>query len=423
MKKINNRSLTLEILEGGEKMQIEGLGFYQTVATQIKKQPNTEGKQSFSQVFQSISSVTNETQGATPTKELTEAEMKDLLSFLNNEDILDVEGGLKLLDEALSNSNEDVLSMIENYLGISPNDLQKMITNLLEKLNLSAGSTDENPHALSQLVKLVEALQNTSPSELVRVIDQDSKQLIKAVKLYELIAKNKDSLLEEANKLDLKSLSTKLSNLLEQSLMKNDQTTRLAYLKQTFSSLNSSTSLKEKSMASSTGNNEVINGSVQFLQMSKPEVLTLTVQNGSKQVSTEQLIKQFESILSRSQFTNINGSQRLLLQLNPAHLGSLRIELVQQDSVMIAKIVTSTQAAKEAIEGQLNHLKQAFSSQNIQVERLEISQQSSSQERFFNRDGEREQQERQEQTKHNKEQKPGNDFTLFLEEEVLNTEA
>ena len=112
----------------------------------------------------------------------------------------------------------------------------------------------------------------------------------------------------------------------------------------------------------------------------------------------------------------------MFLQLNPGHLGSLRIEIIQQDSVMVAKIVTSTQAAKEAIEGQLSQLKQAFNTQNIQVERVEISQQTTGQERFLNRDSEQEQ-ARQEQAERKEEQTSDQDFISSFEEALLNTEV
>jgi flagellar hook-length control protein FliK len=402
-------------------MQIESLGFTQKLASQLNKASTSQEKSSFSNFLQSVTAPIEETLNDNAVVKLTATDVKDLLAFLSKDDLLDVEEGLQLLDQLISNSNEDLLTMIENYLGMSHIQFQNLLSNVMEKLQIEGG---EGQSDLAKLLQVIEKMGDLTASQLGNVLDKDSLKLIRASKLYELMAKNQDSLNEESSKLDFKALSAKLTSFLEGNTLKSDHAaSRLAFLKQTFSSISTSSSLKEEpTSTSSTTKTDIITGSVQFMQMSRPEQLTLTLPNGTKQVQTEQLIKQFESILARSQFSNVNGVQRLFLQLNPGHLGSLRIEIIQQDSVMVAKIVTSTQAAKEAIEGQLNQLKQAFNSQNIQVERVEISQQTAGQERFLNRDGEQEQ-ARQEQAERKEEQTSDQDFISSFEEALLNTEV
>ncbi|MGI8384459.1 flagellar hook-length control protein FliK [Robertmurraya sp. P23] len=402
-------------------MQIESLGFTQKLASQLNKASTSEEKSSFSNLLQSVTASVEETSNDNASVKITATDVKDLLAFLSKDDLLDVEEGLQLLDQLISNSNEDLLTMIENYLGMSHIQFQNLLSNVMEKLQIEGG---EGQSDLAKLLQIIEKMGDLTASQLGNVLDKDSLKLIRASKLYELMAKNQDSLNEESSKLDFKALSAKLTSILEGNTLKSNQAaSRLAFLKQTFSSISTGSSLKEEpTSTSSTTKADIITGSVQFIQMSRPEQLTLTLPNGTKQVQTEQLIKQFESILARSQFSNVNGVQRLFLQLNPGHLGSLRIEIIQQDSVMVAKIVTSTQAAKEAIEGQLNQLKQAFNSQNIQVERVEISQQTAGQERFLNRDGEQEQ-ARKEQAERKEEQTSDQDFISSFEEALLNTEV
>lgn len=401
-------------------LQIDSLGFTQKLASQLNKVSASQEKSSFSNLLQSVTAPVDETSIDNKAMNLTATEVTDLLEFLSKDDLLDVEEGLQLLDQLISNSNEDLLTMIENYLGMSHIQFQNLLSNVMEKLQIEGveGQSD-----LAKLLQVIEKMSNLTVSQLHNILDKDSLKLVKSAKLYELMVNNQDSLNEESSKLDFKTLSAKLTTILEGNTLKSDQAaSRLAFLKQTFSNIITSSSAKEESTSTTSAKTDMVSGSVQFMQMSRPEQLTLTLQNGTKQVQTEQLIKQFESILARSQFTNVNGVQRLFLQLNPGHLGSLRIEIIQQDSVMVAKIVTSTQAAKEAIEGQLNHLKQAFNSQNIQVERVEISQQTAGQERFLNRDGEQEQ-ARREQTERKEEQTSDQDFISSFEEALLNTEV
>ncbi|MGS2776852.1 flagellar hook-length control protein FliK [Robertmurraya sp. GLU-23] len=401
-------------------MQIENLGFTQKLASQLNKVSTSQATSSFSNLLQSVTTSAEETSNDNAELKLTATEVKDLLALLSKDDLLDVEDGLQLLDQLISNSNEDLLTMIENYLGMSHLQFQNLLSNVMEKLQIEGR---EGQSDLAKLLQVIEKMSNLTVSQLHSVLDKDSLKLIKSAKLYELMAKNQDSLNEESSKIDFKSLSAKLTSILEGNLLKSDQAaSRLAFLKQTFSGILTNSSAKEESTSTNSSKTEMISGSVQFMQISRPEQLTLTLSTGTKQVQTEQLIKQFESILARSQFSNVNGVQRLFLQLNPGHLGSLRIEIIQQDSVMVAKIVTSTQAAKEAIEGQLSQLKQAFNTQNIQVERVEISQQTTGQERFLNRDSEQEQ-ARQEQAERKEEQTSDQDFISSFEEALLNTEV
>ncbi len=401
-------------------MQIESLGFTQKLASQLNKASTSQEKSSFSNFLQSATASVEESLDEHTAVKLTATDVKELLSFLSKDDLIEVEEGLQLLDQLISNSNEDLLTMIENYLGMSHTQFQNLLSNVMEKLKIEGG---EGQSDLAKLLQVVEKMSELTANQLGSVLDKDSLKLIRATKLYELMAKNQDSLNGESSKLDFKSLFAKLTSILEGNSFKSEQAvSRLSFLKQTFSSMMTSSSTREELTGTPSSRTDMISGSVQFMQMSRPEQLTLTLSNGSKQVQTEQLIKQFENILAKSQFSNVNGVQRLFLQLNPGHLGALRIEIIQQDSVMVAKIVTSTQAAKEAIEGQLNHLKQAFNSQNIQVERVEISQQTAGQERFLNRDGEQEQ-TKQDQAERKEEQTVDQDFSSSFEEALLNTEV
>lgn len=105
--------------------------------------------------------------------------------------------------------------------------------------------------------------------------------------------------------------------------------------------------------------------------------LTLHIGEGRGwQQNGEQLLRQFNNILAKSSFTQLsNGINKLSIKLFPQHLGRLDVTLTQQNGVMIAQLMTTTKAAKSAIESQLTQLKQAFVAQNIQIEKIEIQTQ------------------------------------------------
>lgn len=152
--------------------------------------------------------------------------------------------------------------------------------------------------------------------------------------------------------------------------------------------------------------------------------MTLMLDKMGKPVSSEQLIQQFESILSKSQFSKIDGTQRLFIKLNPENLGSLRIELIQKDDTIVAKILTTTGAAKDALESQLHGLKHALTAQNIQVDRIEVSQQvMTPQEKFMHREQPGGHPKEQQGQQPSKEQTDDSEFDQSFEEALLNMEA
>ncbi|KMY49451.1 flagellar hook-length control protein FliK [Peribacillus loiseleuriae] len=159
-------------------------------------------------------------------------------------------------------------------------------------------------------------------------------------------------------------------------------------------------------------------------QMSKLEQFVLTVEKSGQPVTQEQFVKAFETILNKSSFTNANGTQKLFIQLNPEHLGALRIELIQKNDVMVAKIMATTAQAKEMLESQLSGLKHSLVGQGIQVEKIEISQQLStfSQERFYQRDSDASEQQNQQQNQ-KAEDDATMEFTNQFEEALLNVEV
>ncbi|WP_180229955.1 flagellar hook-length control protein FliK [Bacillus sp. AFS073361] len=70
------------------------------------------------------------------------------------------------------------------------------------------------------------------------------------------------------------------------------------------------------------------------------------------------------------------GSTEAKFSLYPEHLGHIEIKITSQQGQVSAQIVTDTPMAKEALEGQLQHLRQALQQQGLQVQKLDIVQQT-----------------------------------------------
>ncbi len=445
-------------MKGGGNMQIGGLGYINTIASSVKESTKTSGESGFQGLFGMMltGTQTSETTSLEPgSGEMTKEQLLDLLGFLKSEDIFEIDGGMKLLNQSLSATEQkELLSFIQEAIG-SEVDLGDIMQHLKEMLGLIESQpnsedvvTDLN---IEDILAVLTQMTTVPLEDLKEVFTGDTAQLVKTIKLFDLLVSENGSLFEKGiadkgNAFDqskLKELLQQLTTKFEQLMLKTSvadptkQAAKMEYLQKAFAPVTAEINAKlsttngmsetQSEQKSAPAKVEVVNGTVQFQQVSKAEQLTLTLSQGSKPTSTADLIKQFENILARSQFSNGAGAQKLLIKLNPEHLGALRIELIQRDAGIVAKIMTTTQLAKETLESHLNGLKQAFGSQNIQVDRLEVTQSVlPQQERYFGRE---QQQQSQQQGQERQEQQKGNDdvkeqtFNNSLEEALINTEV
>lgn len=124
----------------------------------------------------------------------------------------------------------------------------------------------------------------------------------------------------------------------------------------------------------------------------------------------ETLLREMQAIFKRSNFGHTGGTNRLLIKLYPEHLGQVRIELMQTNGVMTARILASSALGKEMLDSQLHQLRSAFLQQNLQVERIDISQalddtpKNERQHGMFSQHFKHEQEDAKEQDEQNKEE-------------------
>lgn len=341
----------------------------------------------------------------------------DLAAFLKNTDLLDLEGGGKLLEDMGSNPG-NLLEKAFSYFGITDEELQLVIDKWTEK-------TEGQVDLYGALTAMLANMSNIPAEELAIKLQHSEQSVIKALKLYDLMmsyGKESDDPHSGMIKETLKTLYMSIEAVNRESLQANYLQTRFTRLAADLNLLNSKpTNLNETHGANEISASSKIDGMVFLPHLTRAEQLTLMLNDQGKPVSAEQLMKQFESILAKSQFINSGGTQKLFIKLFPEHLGSIRVELFQKDQVMMARIITSTGAAKETLESQVHGLKQAFAAQSLSVDRIEIFQQPSQQERFLNRDP-HQQQHNESQKQQQEEQSEQGNFSLSFEEALLNTE-
>lgn len=412
-------------------MEIGGLGSFNAIPPGKQKVAENAGmKGSFAGLMSTVlSGKTNPAAAAEADKYGEKLEkLSSLAELINVSDLLELEDGMKLLD-MLNSDSGNLLSKALSHFGVNDEELKLFIQKWLgPNEGELAGVSEEE--LMASLAVIIAEISNQSADELKMKLNQGDVQVLKSLKLYELMSKYADGegvKYSDSVKESLKGFGEALKNLLGND--KNNSHTE--YLQQRFTQLAKDLSLTSKKtfteVSSSIEQNSGIktdgaSGTLGFLpNMTRAEQLVLTMNSPERPVSAEQLMKQFESILSKSHFMNSGGTQKLFIKLFPEHLGSIRIELFQRDQTMMARIITTSGTAKETLESQINGLKQAFAAQNLSVDRIEVTQQQAQQERFLNKDSEQQQRQSDRGQQEKKDEK--GDFNLSFEEALLNTEA
>lgn len=119
-------------------------------------------------------------------------------------------------------------------------------------------------------------------------------------------------------------------------------------------------------------------------------------ESGSASFTDVQQAEIIQQVIERIRVTSGTDMNRMELQLYPEHLGRLQIQVMMKNGVLTAQIHAETEMAKEAIESQLQQLKETFQEKQLQVEAVEVSVATSD----FKREQERQDTTKDEQQLH-----------------------
>ncbi|CAM3077873.1 flagellar hook-length control protein FliK [Filibacter tadaridae] len=298
--------------------------------------------------------------------------------------------------------DETKISILENNLGdlgqiaeqlnIAPAQLLDSLLSFLEKAGLRESdlaeitNTDDIWAVLDKIDKVAPQFFNQLAEALEgkgEIPNQHAVGLLAFLKTIELIAPKSDLLMMQEQQVFglqgfLKAVSERLEDTFKSSITTKmgmvqlmEQRREVGVLVQIDSGQNtnedgkskSGTELAQQAISGHTGNAIVFKGEVTAAELES--------RNNTR---NETLLREMQTILKRSNFGQTGGTNRLLIKLYPEQLGQLRIELLQNNGVMTARILASTSLGKEMLDSQLNQLRSAFQQQNLQVERIDITQ-------------------------------------------------
>ncbi|MBP9996727.1 MAG: flagellar hook-length control protein FliK [Lachnospiraceae bacterium] len=100
--------------------------------------------------------------------------------------------------------------------------------------------------------------------------------------------------------------------------------------------------------------------------------------------STEQIMEQVTENLKMTMNEDITQME---MQLHPASLGNVRVQVAARDGVITANFTTQNEDVKAALEAQIVQLKEQMNEQGIKVEAVEVTVNSHAFERNLNEEG------------------------------------
>ncbi|WP_243296399.1 flagellar hook-length control protein FliK [Bacillus litorisediminis] len=353
---------------------------------------------------------------------ISQQDIKDLLVLLSlepgtdNKSILDWLNGSQdaalQLESFLFAKEEDIpfelFAFLQNVTSMSRDDLLSFLSAQTRQMDMEQVTSFENWANIAGLIET-----SLSKSE---VPNQATLKLLEILKAVELagsrlsLPANEAAALEQLQQ-SLGKIRVNLNHFLNQS-QKQPFYDRIL---ETFRTINKtgneqmseklSLSLTEK-QAVISGMNETstktFEGNLSFMTQIKQPIVTNS-QINAKPVTFEQFTEILSKLMQKGSFSDLNGTQKLLVKLHPEHLGSLRIELIRQDGVLTAKLLTSTQAAKELIESQLHGFRNALGT-SVQIDKIEVIENYTQQQErsFYNKEQQHQQsQHQQNQQKNN----------------------
>ena len=93
----------------------------------------------------------------------------------------------------------------------------------------------------------------------------------------------------------------------------------------------------------------------------------------SAKVGERQAITIVRQVVEQISMQTKQGMTTMELQLYPAHLGRVVVQLVSKDGHVTAQLTAETEAAKNALEGQLTLLKENLNNQGVKIENVEVT--------------------------------------------------
>ena len=320
------------------------------------------------------------------------------------------------------------LQQLAPLISENPDKLIEVITNVLEDAGVTKGQLDQIA-ATGDIWFVLDVLQQLPPEKVQVAMEQlppkVTVELTALLKAIELAAPKMDLFTKQVDLVKtIQPILSQFANQLEQKTVQSEtklpvQIPQALQHVIRFTSDQNAADTKQPDQQSRASETAAPISTVH--QTETRPVFQMNATEKVPESRSEALMREFQAVLNRANFGQTNGMNRISIKLYPEHLGQVRIELLEVNGVMTARILASTAMAREMLDSQMHQLRQAFNHQNLQVDRIDLTQSlqdpsKSDREQAFNKQNQQQnEQSTEQQDQQDENQQTFQEFMIELE--------
>ena len=304
-------------------------------------------------------------------------------------------------DEQIQAAMEEVVSQIKEFIQEHFNVSEEELENMMVDLNIT-GEQLLDVNALTKLVMKLDGIENstdmlTSPNfnadlkELLNQVEQIKNEVLDNGKISEIVpevdpAGSKVEELENIENMEnVENIETDETDIAVDEEA-NVETEEVSDVKE--SVVENTTVASENTVETETNGQE--NGQMEQKETKKSDELSTDdsvnvnavrpedfaarlTEDLSAKVGERQAITIVRQVVEQVSMQTKQGMTTMELQLYPAHLGRVVVQLVSKDGHVTAQIAAESEAAKNALESQLTLLKENLNNQGVKIENVEVT--------------------------------------------------
>jgi len=367
--------------------QINLFGNAQSAAANVKNEQND----SFSQIFASQAENKAEVNAQTKTEEnrkidgnsesekLKDAETNDVQETAKEKtDEIDAEKTDKVLsEEEAKEAVEELLTKISEVMNVTPQDIQ----NALEELGMTAEELLNTENIPALVVALTEGadelsvMTNEDVFANVQEITDKVKELLAGLsaKSGMSFAEIQEALAKLAEVTPQPEEGVVYTNANPSDAVTTDE---LAVMLENDGAANMQAVSTEtardnrQSAANDSANDQQMTFAQTVADRLEQAVAKTDAVASSYTTTTESVMNQIQDAIRVIQTQDMTEME---LQLHPASLGNLRIQIASKEGVVTAVFTTENETVRAALESQLVTLKENFAQQGVKVEAVEVT--------------------------------------------------
>ena len=290
-------------------------------------------------------------------------------------------------DEQMAVAYEEAVSQIKEFIQEKFGVTEEELNNLMSELEITDNKLFD-VNALTQIVMKLDKIEKPSDMLVNPEFNEDLKELLSQVEQIKTDTLDVEQFVGNEPKLETEDLfpealeDVEVDVVVDETPVEDEDVSVEEVTVETEASVNEELVTEETLNDNANGQmegkkqdteqfetEEVIN-----VNAVRPEDFAVRLtEDLSAKVGERQAITIVRQVVEQVSVQTKQGMTTMELQLYPAHLGRVVVQLVSKDGNVTAQITAETEAAKNALEGQLTLLKENLVNQGVKIESVEVT--------------------------------------------------